>query len=73
MNQWQFQLSIETADDPIRSFAYRVVETPDDFCDAAAAWGGDVEVITADADWAELLDARCGQLLDAVVQEAPSD
>jgi hypothetical protein len=71
MNQWQFQLTVRAADEQIRSFAYRVVETQVDFCDAAEAWGGDMAVITDDARWAVQLNAACGDLLDAHVVSPP--
>jgi len=69
MNQWQFQITAEDEYTPIRGFAYRVVTSIADVCSAARAWGGGVEVITADPEWANTLNSRCGTPLTAVVRD----
>lgn len=69
MNQWQFQITAKDEFTPIRNFAYTAVSSLADACDAAEAWGGAVQVITAEAVTADSLNARCGSLLTAVVRE----
>jgi len=68
MNQWQFQITAEDEFTPIREFAYTAVSSVTDACDAARAWGGDVTVVTSRPIVARGLDARCPDLLTAVVR-----
>ena len=69
MNQWQFQITAKDEFTPIRGYAYRVVTSLKEICDAAGTWGGGVQVITAQRGWADSLNARCGSSLTAVVRE----
>jgi hypothetical protein len=68
MNQWQFQLTATDEFTPIRGYAYRVVQSLADVCDAAKTWGGGVKVITSSPRWANEMNGACGSELTAVVR-----
>lgn len=62
LNLWLLQLESDSAQDPIRGFAY-VLDSSDagQVCEAIRTWGGDVEVKTSDAGLDDDLRAICAE------------
>lgn len=70
LNQWMFQTGAPTTKEPIRSYAYRSVNTPEAVCEAAQVWGGAVTVVSS--SYAGLVVAeRCPELVKIEIRKAP--
>ncbi len=60
VNGWLLQLQADSSQDPIRTYSYTLDPVdPVMLCEAAAAWGGEVTILTADATLEAELATAC--------------
>jgi hypothetical protein len=68
-NQWVFQWEKFKSDIPMWNYAYSLINSPKDVCEAAKTWGGEVTFMTRDEQTLSETLSLCHPLISKVIFE----
>lgn len=67
VNQWVFQWKKYSSDTKIWTYAYSLIQAPEDVCSAAAEWGGNVSLLTKSETVEKAVLSQCSDLISTIV------